>query len=658
MLRQLAPATDVRPSRFARTRGSKVARGGPVVVAAAATFLLAYDNGAYSVSSWGGIAVGVAWALAFGAMLRLWPVERVPWIGWAIAASLTGYMLVSALSVLWASDADRALESTNRIGLYVLVYVAVGVAGFRTVLARWLDGAAIGVVAIGVIAFASRTLPALLPGDRNLIDVLPQVVNRLSYPVGYWNGLGLLVALAIPLLLRAAVTPGLWIRVLAMTPFPLLATVVYMTSSRGAMVACAIGAAVFVTLAEERVVAAATASIAAGGSAVAIVAIAHYRALVNHPESGPAVAQGRSAIVVILLVSLFTAALYLAAFDLVRLSARTRERLPRLLLIAAIPIAVVALVLSHPVERLRAFTAPPAAAAAAPAPHGTDPVQAHLRSLGSTGRWQQWEASLAEFRAHPIGGGGAGSFEAWWLEHGSIAGYVKYGHSIYFETLGELGIAGALCIAAFAALAMLGSIARTRRARGPRRTTFAALTAIVIAYLFSTAIDWMWQLPAVTILAISALACLTGAPGFVGPPLSELAPARSRPMLALIGVAATIALCIEGLPLLAHVRLQQSQRAVRAGDEAAAIARGEAARRIEPWAAPPYTQIALVYEQAGDFRAAQQWLARAIERSPDDWTLWVARARIEAKAGDVRAAVRSIDHARRLSPHSLLFNPA
>ena len=40
-------------------------------------------------------------------------------------------------------------------------------------------------------------------------------------------------------------------------------------------------------------------------------------------------------------------------------------------------------------------------------------------------RWQLWGSAIDEFETKPLVGRGAGSFESWWLRHGSIPLFVK-----------------------------------------------------------------------------------------------------------------------------------------------------------------------------------------------------------------------------------------
>src|SRR5206468_9871432 len=48
----------------------------------------------------------------------------------------------------------------------------------------------------------------------------------------------------------------------------------------------------------------------------------------------------------------------------------------------------------------------------------------HLFSGGGSGRWQFWGAALHEFENAPLHGRGAGSYGAWWLQHGSFRYFV------------------------------------------------------------------------------------------------------------------------------------------------------------------------------------------------------------------------------------------
>ena len=74
----------------------------------------------------------------------------------------------------------------------------------RRSLAPWIGGLATAISAIAAVALVARLVPGSFPG-RDLDVFLPAAATRLSFPLGYWNGLAIFVALGVPLLLSLAV---------------------------------------------------------------------------------------------------------------------------------------------------------------------------------------------------------------------------------------------------------------------------------------------------------------------------------------------------------------------------------------------------------------------------------------------------------------------
>src|SRR5207253_9971597 len=83
-------------------------------------------------------------------------------------------------------------------------------------------------------ALAPRLFPSPVPSGA--IEAY-----RLSEPVGYWNGLGLLVAMGALLALGFAVRGQAAVRFAAATALPVLLATVYFTFSRGAWGAFVVG---------------------------------------------------------------------------------------------------------------------------------------------------------------------------------------------------------------------------------------------------------------------------------------------------------------------------------------------------------------------------------------------------------------------------------
>ena len=83
---------------------------------------------------------------------------------------------------------------------------------------------------------------------------------------------------------------------------------------------------------------------------------------------------------------------------------------------------------------------------------------ARLGSL-QTNRYAYWRVAIADgFANHPLNGVGAGGFAATWLRYRTIPERVRVPHSLYVETLAELGLVGfALLIAFFGGIGCGGA---------------------------------------------------------------------------------------------------------------------------------------------------------------------------------------------------------
>ncbi len=290
-------------------------------------------------------------------------------------------------------------------------------------------------------------------------------------------------------------------------------------------------------------------------------------------------------------------------------------------------------------------------------------VAAHLSSGRGSGRYQFWGTALDAFEAHPLDGIGAGGYEAYWHQHGSLVMPVRDAHSLFIESLAELGVVGLLLILGFVGFAVVSGARR-----GPtfsREGVLGAALAILAAGILSAAIDWTWELPACFGLVVLAAALLTGPatlePEAMGPPPGALDGGREpyprrRPRRVWLGVGTLLvagaAIWAGGIVFLTETKLGDSVEAVSANDLPAAAQDARDARAIQPWAAAPRLQLALVEELAGRLRAANRDLGEAIERAPRDWQLWFVRARLEVKLGDVAAARRALARARKLNPRA------
>src|SRR3954451_4082485 len=113
-----------------------------------------------------------------------------------LTALFAGWTLASGL---WSDAADRALIEFDRALLYLLLLVLMGLLPRRAYRAMWIVRAtAIGAFLVCTAGLISRVLPHVWPTAPGVSD------NRLSFPLTYWNALGILATVG--LLLTLALT--------------------------------------------------------------------------------------------------------------------------------------------------------------------------------------------------------------------------------------------------------------------------------------------------------------------------------------------------------------------------------------------------------------------------------------------------------------------
>ena len=117
-------------------------------------------------------------------------------------------------------------------------------------------------------------------------------------------------------------------------------------------------------------------------------------------------------------------------------------------------------------------------------------------------RGDYWHAAWQVAKHHPLGGSGAGTFDLGWAAYGDLGrwGEALDAHSLYLETLAELGIVGLVLV--------LGLVAPAAAALRSERLRLGACAALVgsVAFLVHSDLDWDWEMPAVTVVGVACLA--------------------------------------------------------------------------------------------------------------------------------------------------------
>lgn len=461
---------------------SSALRAVPAVALLAGPTVLAFFAGGYfdrprlvaGILVW--LLVGLAAATAAVAFPRA-RVSRLCLLGLAALTLLTG------LSILWAPVRLVAQSDLERLLLYLGVLIA-GTAYLRGRQGLRLAEPVLAAGALVVIgyALAGRLLPGFVHQSVSI-----SAFGRLEQPLTYWNAVGLLAAVGTLLALRVAGDPSREgrLRAAAAGAVVPLTLGVYLTFSRGALLALGFGVVVLVVLARDR---AQVRALAAFGPAVLLCIAAALAGSVRTGEGTLAHREWQGAAILVLAVG----AIGVAAWAQGQLSRRAdgELRLPRgavlvgLALLAAVGFA---------------------AAATGGESGGGQPRQgADTRRLASfeSNRYQYWKVAGRMFADHPVAGGGAGSFRVQWRQQRTVNDPAVDTHSLYLEVASELGLLGLLALGLFLG-AGLWACVLVMRSR-PQAATGAAATLAAMA--IHAGLDWDWELPAVSMVALLLLA--------------------------------------------------------------------------------------------------------------------------------------------------------
>jgi O-Antigen ligase len=565
---------------------------------------------------------------------------------------ILGLALLSAISSLWSGSVELSVTEADR----VLVYLGFFLAAFLIAQTdksrqRFAEGIAIGLALIAFAALASRLLP-------HALDLGPELNSgpRLRYPLGYWNANGIVFGVGIALLpwmSRRSLTPLL--RWFAVASLPVLMLALYLTYSRGGLLALLVAGGCLLALSHDRLWLLATLAIGALGALPALIAVQGRRGIADFIEE-PGIADQGVTVLLILLAGVALALLLYAGLRRIEgrdggLTGRAVElsRDPTALRAGAIALAVVAIGVAIAVggRAWDQFTADDVQ-------FPNQPEQ-HFGSLSGANRDEFWGVAVDAFGEKPVLGDGAGTYQFAWDELRSVPIPVSEAHSVYLEAFSELGVLGGLLTIALVASILWTGFAAWRAASGAQQELYAALLAAVVAFAVGAAIDWFWEtavLGGIFFLAGGVLVAGRCAQiARAGDPATNGRGERRRYGLAVAGLATAwiAALALIG-PLLVDREIAASQAAVADGNIPSAVEHADTARSIEPWAASPYVQLGLLAQQQGDLPTARERLSQAIEREDRNWVLYYLRSKIEHEAGELGAARADIRRAQQLNP--------
>jgi O-Antigen ligase len=433
----------------------------------------------------------IALLMVVGVAVAVTPPLPRPRAARVALAGLALWTLLAGLSAFWATSTGPALDDAQRL----LLYLATAVAAAAVLRPRSLARAVEPALALGALVVIGYGLSGrLLPGIVHLSHGASSQA-RLDQPLTYWNAEGALAAMGLTLCARLAgdSTRPVAIRMAGAAAVAPLAAGLYLSFSRGGLAAVAAGIVLLALLVPNwPQVRALALSVAIGGLAIFATAVLPGVRTVEDEVLTREVGGLLLLIVLLLLV---------AVASVVQARLCRSERRGQLALgpLTASRRTVVAAVIAVLVAGSVAF-------AVASAERGTPAKGAtaqRFRSIESS-RYAYWRVAFRTFADHPLLGSGSGSFRFQWLLERDIPEPVRDAHSLYFETAAELGLFGLLALGLF--LGGVAACAMQVRRRDPLMAP--GLSALIGVWALACALDWHWEMPAVTLPAVVAAGTL------------------------------------------------------------------------------------------------------------------------------------------------------
>jgi O-antigen ligase/polysaccharide polymerase Wzy-like membrane protein len=608
------------------------------------------------------VGIVVWWVLLVGVAVGAISIERIGYSTRAVLILLLALVAWTALAVSWTQSDERTVTELARAVTYLGVFaLALAVQAGR----RWralLYGVTTGITIVASLAVLSRLHPQWFPPNE-LGRVLPgiQIERRLAYPLNYSSALGSFAAMALPLLLAASSSARTYAgQLLAAAGLPVAGLAFYLSSSGTATLVVVAGLVLVVLIAPDRLPKLATLAIGAAGAAILAYSVDQRSALDRGLPTAELKSQGNEVLLILIFVCVAVALCQLAISMAVRHGQRPSWLLvsPRaaavatvVVLVVAVPIAAAAGGAREAKDRWDNFKNPSAGPA-------NQSRSSQILNTSGSGRYQFWQSAVDAYKTEKFHGIGPGTFEFWWAQHATFTGaFVRDAHSLYLETLAELGIVGFLLVTGMV-LAIIGiGTVRALRAPPDLRLGLAAATAGCAAFAVAAGVDYMWEIGVMPIcFFILAAVAVDAARGRVAQARSrQLQRRREIGWWAGTMIAAIVALIVIYLPYKGATELRASEQDASQGRLDSALSAARSAADAQPYAASPRLQEALILERQGKFDNAAAAAREATMKESTNWRTFFVLSRIEAERGRAKASLAAYRRARQLNPHSGVF---
>lgn len=642
---QRAAVTELRPA-WTPPRASSVRTDLLALAVAVALAVSPLAFGYYSFTSWAPLGIG---AVVLLVVLAFTPAPRLTGFG---VLSGTGMILLTGLSfasILWAQSRDSAWTAANQAAVYAVVFT-IGLLAIRRIrTARTV------LLVLGLPALISSLVLALeftVGGGAGAF-----LQGRLQSPMGYINGTaGLLVMGIWPWMGMAERAGSRWLRSGAISAAALIAATAVLTQSRAIVLATIVTLALVMVAAPGRTRRGINLLIVL----VAVAATAHWTLRV-YSSTGPAqlLAPSGGAIqaagVALLGAALIGLALKWAASHVAdRLAPERRAmvsaRLGRGMLAVTAVLIVTGVVTEHHriATQWHDFTAL----------KGEQSSTDRFLAIGGGYRYDLWRIALDEWSGDPLGGVGAGNYvDQYYIRRHQLED-VTVPHSLELQMLAELGVGGALGLALLLVGVLGAGVSGRRTLAGTDPGLRIAALGVFTAWLAATSVDWLYDIPGLTGMALLAAAILVApaaaspAPG--RPSATVDAPPRGASRLGRVGLIGTLGVLALVAASLGRqyvaVLYSNSGQALETSKPLTALTRLRTAEQLDPWSMQTQYAVASAYARLDDYDAARAALLDAETLEPENYVPPALLGDISTRAGDRSAALADYRRALSLDP--------
>jgi hypothetical protein len=584
---------------------------------------------------------------------------------WALAAFAV-LAVFTAVSVTWSLMPSDSWLETNRTFAYLAVFAgAIALGRLRP--QNWgalLVGVAISAVVLAGWSLLTKVFPAAFATEETFA--------RLRPPFDYWNSVGLAAALGIPALLwlGSRRSGHAALNALAWPALGLVGVSLMLAFSRGALLAAAIGIAVWLAVVPLRL----RALLLLGGvlvTTVPIIAWVFAQDGLTADNANMALridaGQGFGALLLLMMVALTVAGLAVGFLSAVRPpSDRTRVRASRALVgaLAIVP-AVAILMLANQPGGIDGQVSKVWKQATDPAVSGPTNSPERLTET-SSGRARYWREAWRVHDQAPVLGSGAGSFGTLRQRYRLDARQVRHAHGYVVQTLADLGWVG-VGLSLLAGFTWLGTTARTlgvrRRDRGlpwdAERVGLASLAAVPIVFGVHSAIDWTWFVPGNVLPAllcagfvVSRATLRERVSGDYGEPRPERGTRLRAALAGFVVLLGLIAAWSTLQPLRAANAQDEAIGLVDRGRLADAASVAQTAHERNPLAVDPLFELAAIEQARGRRERAHALLEQAIQREPANPETWRRLGQLRLDSDNPKGALSAFQAAFFLDPRS------